>query len=89
MNAVVEQNLIAKLKALSPEQITEVEDFMDFIAAKRSRQAAWDRLLSIAPALEAAGVQPMTEDEVIAEVQAVRTERRTRATHQDTRADRP
>ena len=89
MNAVVEQNLIAKLKALSPEQITEVEDFMDFIAAKRSRQAAWDRLLSIAPALEAAGVQPMTEDEVIAEVQAIRTECLTRATHQDTRADRP
>jgi hypothetical protein len=75
MNAVTEQALIAKLKALTPEQIIEVEDFMDFIAAKRSRQAAWDRLLSIAPALVAAGVQPMTEEEVMAEVQAVRTER--------------
>jgi hypothetical protein len=75
MNAVTEQALIAKLKALTPEQIIEVEDFMDFIAAKRSRQAAWDRLLSIAPALEAADVQPMTEEEVMAEVQAVRTER--------------
>jgi plasmid stabilization system protein ParE len=76
MNSNTEQNLLAKLRALSPKQITEVEDIMDFIAVKRSKQAAWNRLLSIAPALEAAGLPPITQDQVLADVQAVRTEQR-------------
>jgi hypothetical protein len=79
MNSIVEQSLLAKLRTLSPEQITEVEDFMDFIAAKRSKQAAWNRLLSIAPALEAAGLPPTTQDQVLADVQAVRAEQRKHA----------
>jgi hypothetical protein len=79
MNSNTEQNLLAKLRALSPEQITEVEDFMDFIAAKRSKQAAWNRLLSIAPALQAAGLPPTTNDQVLADVQAVRAEQRKHA----------
>jgi hypothetical protein len=79
MNSNIEQSLLAKLRTLSPEQITEVEDFMDFIAAKRSKQAAWNRLLSIAPALEAAGLPPTTQDQVLADVQAVRTEQRKHA----------
>jgi len=33
-------------------------------------------LLAIAPALEAAGVEPMSGDEIAAEVKAVRAERR-------------
>jgi hypothetical protein len=78
MNAVIEQALLAKLQRLSPQQVAEVEDFVEFIAAKSTRRAALDRLLAIAPALEAAGVEPMTEDDIASEVKAARAERRAR-----------
>ena len=78
MNATLERDLIAKIKALSPQQVAEVEDFVEFLAAKSKRRAAFDRLLAIAPALEAAGVEPMTEDEIADEVRAARAERRAR-----------
>ena len=84
MNAQADQ-LIEKLKALPPERRAEVEDFVDFLSAKARKQAAFDRLLSIADQLAAAGVEPMTEDEINAEIKAARAERRTRAA----RADRP
>lgn len=67
MNATVEQSLISKIKALSPQHAAEVEDFVEFLAAKSKRRAALDQLLAIVPALEAAGVEPMTEDEIAAE----------------------
>ena len=78
MNATVEQSLISKIKMLSPQQVAEVENFVEFLAAKSKRRAAIDRLLSIAPALEAAGVEPMSEDEIAAEIKAARAERRVR-----------
>ena len=78
MNTTVEQSLISKLRTLSPQQVAEVEDFVEFLAAKSKKRAAIDRLLSIAPALEAAGVEPMSEDEIAAEVKAARAERRAR-----------
>lgn len=78
MDAALEQLLITKVKALSPQQIAEVVDFVEFLAAKAARRAAIDRLLTIAPALEAAGVAPMSEEEIAAEVKAARAERRAR-----------
>lgn len=78
MNATVEQVLITKIKALSPQQGAEVADFVEFLAAKAAKRAAIDRLLAIAPELEAAGVEPMSEEEIAAEVKAVRAERRAR-----------
>ncbi len=78
MNATVEQNLISKIRALSPQQVAEVEDFVEFLAAKSKKHAAIDRLLAIAPALETAGVEPISEDEIAAEVKAARAERRAR-----------
>ncbi len=78
MNATVEQNLISKIRALSPQQVAEVEDFVEFLAAKSRKRAAIDRLLAIAPALETARVEPMSEDEIAAEVKAARAERRAR-----------
>ena len=85
MNAQAEKTLLEKLKALPPERRAEVEDFVDFLAAKAKKQAAFDRLLAIAPALEAAGVAPLTEEEIDAEIKAARAERRARGS----RADRP
>lgn len=57
MNAAVEQNLISKIRTLSPQQVAEVEDFVEFLAAKTRKLAALDRLLAIVPALEAAGAK--------------------------------
>jgi hypothetical protein len=82
MNATFEQNLLSKLRTLSPQQVAEVEDFVEFLAAMSTRRAAMDRLMVIAPALEAAGVAPMSEQEIVAEVKAVRAERRSRAADQ-------
>lgn len=70
------QALMEKIQALPPERLSEVEDFVDFLAAKARREAALDRLFAVAPALEAAGAPPITEDEIQAEVDAVRAERR-------------
>ena len=79
------QALIEKIRALPEERLAEVEDFVDFLASKSRRLDALDRLLAIAPALEAAGAPPITEDEIDAEVRAVRAERRSRGGG----ADRP
>ena len=78
MNATVEQSLISKIRALTPQQVAEVEDFVEFLAAKSKKRAALDRLLTIAPALQAAGAGPIAEDEIAAEVKAARAERRAR-----------
>ncbi len=73
-----EQMLFEKLKALPAQQRAEVEDFVDFLAAKARKRAAIDRLLAIAPALEAAGIEPMSDEEINAEIKAARAERRAR-----------
>ena len=75
--------LIEKIQALPAEQIAEVEDFVDFIASKARRLTAVDRLLAIAPALEAAGAPPMTEEDIAAEVEASRAARRSRSAGAD------
>jgi hypothetical protein len=66
MNATVEQVLLSKIKALTPQQVAEVEDFVDFLAAKAARRA------------EAAGAEPVSEEEIAAEVKAARSEQRVR-----------
>jgi len=73
-----EEELFEKIRRLPPERVAEVEDFVDFLARKQTRGAALDRLLAIAPALEASGVPRPTEEAIAAEVKAARTERRTR-----------
>lgn len=78
MNATVEQSLMSKIRLLSPQQVAEVENFVEFLATKARKRNALDRLLSIAPALEAAGASPMSEDEIAAEIDAARAERRAR-----------
>jgi Protein of unknown function (DUF2281) len=78
MNAAIEQSLISRINTLSPQQVAEVVDFVEFLATRQAKLAAWDRLLAIAPALEAAGVEPMSMDEINAEVKAARAEWRAR-----------
>jgi hypothetical protein len=80
--------LIETLKSLPAQQRAEVEDFVEFLAAKAKKRAAADRLLDIAPALEAAGAEPMSEEEVAAEIKAARAERRARMQAAEPGADR-
>ncbi len=75
---MTDQVLFETLKSLPAQQRAEVEDFVEFLAAKAKKRAAWERLLAIAPALEAAGGEPISEEEVAAEVKAARAERRAR-----------
>ena len=86
MNATVEQALMSKIRTLSPQQLAEVDDFVEFLAARSKKSAAFDRLLAIAPALEAAGALPMSEDEIAAEIKAARAERRARQAAKDSGA---
>jgi hypothetical protein len=77
------QALIEKIRALPEERVAEVEDFVDFLAGKTSRAEALDRLLAIVPALEAAGAPAVTEEQVRAEVKAVRAPRHGRVSDAD------
>jgi hypothetical protein len=79
MNAEADQALIERLKALPPARRAEVEDFVDFLSVRANKRAALDRLLAIAPAVEAAGIAPMSMEEINAEAKAARAERRARA----------
>jgi hypothetical protein len=78
-----ETALIEKIRQLPPEKLAEVEDFVDFVANKARRLAAFDRLLAVAPALAAAGVEPPSDDEVMDLVREVRAERRARRAQND------
>jgi hypothetical protein len=86
--SMTDEVLIETLKSLPAQQRAEVEDFVEFLAAKAKKRAAWDRLLAIAPALEAAGVEPMSEEEVAAEIKTARAERRARMQAAEPGADR-
>ena len=79
LNAQAVEALIEKLKAVPPEQRAEVGDFVDFLSVRAKKRAALDRLLAIAPAVEAAGIAPMSMEEINAEVKAARAERRARS----------
>lgn len=76
MSTTTEQSLIAKIRTLSPREMAEVEDFVEFLATKAQRRSALDRLLAIAPALEAAGAALPPEDEIATEIPAARADRR-------------
>ena len=84
--SAIEPKLLEKLEHLPPEKLIEVEDFVDFLVNKSRRDAAFDRLLAIAPALEAAGVKPVSEGRLVALVKEVRAERRAHRAHKSPRA---
>jgi hypothetical protein len=78
MNATVEQVLITKIKALSPQQVAEVVDFVEFLCQREERAAAAQRLTQGLARLDALKLPEISEDEVEAEIQAARQERRAR-----------
>jgi hypothetical protein len=68
----IEAQLIERLKKLPPDRVAEVVDFVEFLAAKEERAAAAQRLSEALARLDALNLPPVSEDEVDAEVQAVR-----------------
>jgi hypothetical protein len=77
MNASNEQILIEKLRALPPDKQAEVLDFVEFVSARSARRTALDRLVAVAPSLAAAGVEPLTDEQISAEIKASRLARHT------------
>lgn len=80
MNARRDEVLIEKLKALPPDERAEVEDFVDFLKTRRERvrDEAARRLGEAFARLDALAEPPMSPEEVLAEVEAVRAARRGR-----------
>ena len=72
------ERLLEKLKNLPPQRLSEVEDFVDFLKGRdeRARAAASRRFGEAMARLDALNLPPLTADEVQAEIQAARAERR-------------
>jgi hypothetical protein len=81
MNAQAEKTLLEKLKTLPSARLAEVEDFVDFLKSReeRTRDEAAQRLGAAFEKLDALSAPPMTSEEVQAEIDAARAERRARA----------
>ena len=78
MSPQADDALLEKLNALPLAQRAQVEDFVDFLTLKARKRLAFDKLVAVAPALEAAGAEPMSEEEIDAEVKAARAAWRAR-----------
>jgi hypothetical protein len=76
--AAIEQTLIQKLQKLPAQQLAEVEDFVEFLAAREARNAAGKRLGESLARLDAANATPLTDEEIEAEIKAARAERHAR-----------
>lgn len=81
MNVQAKKALLEKLKTLPPARLAEVEDFVDFLMVReeRTRDESARRLGEAFEKLDALNAPPMTSEEVQAEIDAARAERRARA----------
>ena len=71
MNAIA-PTLIQKLQELPPQRLAEVEDFVEFLAAREMRSTAGARLGASLAKLDALNLPALTDDEINAEIQAAR-----------------
>jgi len=74
----IEVQLIERLKKLPPARVAEVVDFVEFLSQREESAAAAQRLTQGLARLDALQLPEITEDEVEAEIQAARQERRSR-----------
>lgn len=72
----IESQLLDRLKTLPPSRVAEVVDFIEFLAAREERAQAAQRLTEGLAQLDALMLPPVSDDEIEAEVQAARRERR-------------
>lgn len=70
--------LLEKLNELPPQRLAEVEDFVDFLKTRddEARVSASQRLGEAMAKLDALALPPMPPEEVQAEIEAARAERR-------------
>lgn len=73
MNAIAPA-LIQKLQQLPQQRLAEVEDFVEFLAARESRTAAGIRLGEAFSKLDKLNIPPLSDEEIDAEIQAARKE---------------
>lgn len=45
MDAMIDKTLMSQIRTLSPQQVAEVQDFVEFLVAKARKRTAMDRLL--------------------------------------------
>lgn len=72
----IESQLLDRLKTLPPSRVAEVVDFIEFLATREERAQAAQRLTEGLAQLDALMLPPVSDDEIEAEVQAARRERR-------------
>ena len=72
----IEAQLIERLKKLPPSRVAEVVDFVEILSQREERAAAAQRLSHGLARLDALNLPTVSEDEVEAEIQAARRERR-------------
>jgi hypothetical protein len=72
----IELQLMERLRKLPPARVAEVADFVEFLASREERAAAAQRLTDGLARLDALDLPAVPEDEVEAEIQAARQERR-------------
>jgi len=72
------ERLLEKLKTLPPQRLSEVEDFVDFLKNRdeHAQTAASHRLGEAMARLDALNLPPLPSEEVQAEIEATRRERR-------------
>jgi hypothetical protein len=76
--AAIEASLIQKLQKLPAQRLAEVEDFVEFLAAREARAAAGAKLGESLAKLDALNLPPPSDEEIEAEIQAARQERMVR-----------
>lgn len=74
--ATIEPALIETLKRLPPQRLAEVKDFVEFLAAREERAASGVRLGESLAKLDALNLAPLSDEEIEAEIQAARQDRR-------------
>lgn len=74
MNAIAPA-LIEKLQQLPQQRLAEVEDFVEFLAARESRSTAGVRLGEAFSNLDKLNMPALSDEEIDTEIQAARKER--------------
>ena len=79
MNApITAEALLAKLKTLPPDRLGQIADFVDFLATQEHRRQAGEELRAMWARMPQEDLNEAMEQEIVAEVRAVRAARRQR-----------
>lgn len=73
--STIAPTLIQKLQQLPQQRLAEVEDFVEFLAARESRSVAGERLGVSLAKLDKLNLPALSDEEIDAEIQSARKER--------------